>query len=342
MLTYQRELGIDPIWDSDLIAPLVLRNLILMIFFYINLIFLTPYLLNNKGALRFLFVMIGSVAIVTFAISSINRAFFGAPEILIHHERKLGPGPVPPPILEPPRSRPLFLAGPFFFNFLTTAIVGSVSTLMVMWNKWNEAKQDEQERTLQKVAAELSVLKLQISPHFLFNTLNNIRWLVRSKSPHAEGAIMKLSQLLRYILYQTNSDRVPLQGEVKHLEDFISLQLMRISKKDRVSYNFRGAFDHHQIVPLLFIPPVENFFKYADFETDIVNEITLTVNENALEFTCRNKIAPALDYHDDSSSGIGLENLKRRLALHYPDRHRLYIENQKDFFEIRMKLDISQ
>ena len=108
----------------------------------------------------------------------------------------------------------LMLASPYFSSLLITALVATASTLLVLWNNWIKAKEDEQERTLQKVAAELSMLKLQISPHFLFNTLNNIRWLVRSKSDNAEPALLKLSQLLRYILYQADANFVSLDKEI--------------------------------------------------------------------------------------------------------------------------------
>src|SRR6185369_11333564 len=102
------------------------------------------------------------------------------------------------------------------------------SSLLVFWEEWNKVQLEKQEQELQRVAAELTALKLQISPHFLFNTLNNIRWLVRSKSDVAEEAVVKLSQLLRYILYQTGNERVNLEKEVEHLKDFVELQKMRI------------------------------------------------------------------------------------------------------------------
>lgn len=347
-LAFQRGLGAD-LPDSKFILSIEIRNIVLLIFFYVNLYYITPIFLAKKNVTSFFIVITGCVLLVSGISFLVQRSLMGMPEVFIHRSHKMdgiGIPPLPPhlPGAGPTmifRSRPLLIAGPFFSNFLITGIVASVSTLIVMWGKWNQARQEEQERTLQKVAAELSVLKLQISPHFLFNTLNNIRWLVRSKSTQAEEAVVKLSQLLRYILYQTNQEKVALSNEVQHLEDFISLQRIRLKNKDRVGYNFRGDFEHHMIVPLLFIPLVENFFKYADFDSDVTNQITLDASEKSLRFICWNKTTIGNAIAEPDASGIGLDNLKKRLALHYPDKHTLMIEHQRDYFEIVMTLDLT-
>jgi hypothetical protein len=346
-LAFQRGPGSEFV-DSKFILSIEIRNLVLLIFFYINLYYITPAFIAKKNVMSFFLVIVGSVVLVSVISYMVERWLIGMPEIMVHRSFRNGPTGVPP--VPPPRlgiggtmifrSSPMLLAGPFFSNFLITGIVASVSTLIVMWGKWNQAREDEHERTLQKVAAELSVLKLQISPHFLFNTLNNIRWLVRSKSSQAEEAVVKLSQLLRYILYQTNQEKVPLSKEVQHLEDFIGLQRIRIKNKDRVQYNFYGAFDHHQIVPLLFIPLVENFFKYADFESQVTNQIILEVSARSLRFVCWNKIAAGHAIAEPDASGIGLDNLRKRLSLHYPDKHTLTIDHQQDYFEIIMTLEL--
>jgi hypothetical protein len=346
-LVFQRGIGAE-LPNSKFILSIEIRNVVLLIFFYVNLYYITPVFLAKKNVAGFFIVITGSILLVSGIAYLVQRSLIGMPEIFIHGRHNIGVGlpPLPPPLPGPGptmifRSRPLMLAGPFFSNFLITGIVASVSTLIVMWGKWNQARQEEQERTLQKVAAELSVLKLQISPHFLFNTLNNIRWLVRSKSSQAEEAIVKLSQLLRYILYQTNQEKAPLSKEIEHLEDFISLQRIRLKNKDRVEYNFQGDFEHHLIVPLLFIPLVENFFKYADFESEITNQIILDVSEKSLRFICWNKTSPVNAIAEPDASGIGLDNLRKRLALHYPEKHTLTIDHQRDYFEIIMTVNLS-
>jgi LytS/YehU family sensor histidine kinase len=234
------------------------------------------------------------------------------------------------------------LAGPYFASFLITTVVASASTVIVLWNNWTKAREHEQTITFEKVAAELSVLKLQISPHFLFNTLNNIRWLVRSKSEHAETAVVKLSHLLRYILYQTNQTKVPLEKEIEHLRDYVSLQQMRLAKPDSVSFELTGNPEGKQIVPLLFIPLVENFFKHANFEENFINKIKLNIGENHLTFETENIVlAPINKEVPGEDSGIGLENVKRRLMLNYPDQHLLRYENLNGKFTVHLEIILS-
>jgi len=199
----------------------------------------------------------------------------------------------------------------------------------VLWEDWTKAQAEKQEQILAKVAAELTALKLQISPHFLFNTLNNIRWLVRSKSDRAEDAVVKLSHLLRYILYQTHADQVNLEKEINHLTDFVELQKMRLVNPASIHFLVDGDLSGKRIVPLLFLPLAENFFKHGDFTKDFHNEILLSVREYQVVFKTKNFVVQS----EEKENGIGLNNVKRRLALHYPGRHALkYFEKESVFY----------
>jgi LytS/YehU family sensor histidine kinase len=231
------------------------------------------------------------------------------------------------------------LASPLFSSILITALVTVASSLLVIWNNWEKARANEQERTLQKIAAELSVLKLQISPHFLFNTLNNIRWLVRSHSENAEPALVKLSQLLRYILYQASNDRVSLEKEVEHLQDYISLQKMRIPEQESIRFEIAGKLEGRTIVPLLLIPILENFFKHGTFGPDANGLIMLTMHGNSLNFRTANKIAPRSPGAELDEKGIGLENVKRRLALHYPNQHTFRHYEDNGYYFVNLEIE---
>lgn len=234
-----------------------------------------------------------------------------------------------PDDFDPRGAPPLMFAGPTFSSFLVTILVGLISTLLVLWEEWVKVQQEKQEQALQRVAAELTALKLQISPHFLFNTLNNIRWLVRTKSDLAEDAVVKLSQLLRYILYQTASDKVDLKKELDHLRDFVELQKMRLTNTEVVEWKVEGEVDDKQIVPLLLLPIAENFFKHGDFTGSYRNKIQIRVEDTILYFKTENKI----DLVEEKEHGIGLSNVIKRLKLHYPDRYLLkYYEKEKVFF----------
>jgi hypothetical protein len=314
--------------EPTMVLSMVARNLLLMVIFYLNLLYMTPVLLKNKGLGIFL-VSIGiTIIIVSLANSQIQ-------DVVTRHFFHRVPQRFPNNFTI--RSRPFFPLH-FITNFLMAVMVASVSTTIVFWNDWMRTKSNEQERSLQKVASELAVLKLQISPHFLFNTLNNIRWLVRTKSDDAEVAVMKLSQLLRYILYKTNKDKVSLEKEVEHLRDYIDLQQMRLQKKDNVVFTCSGTMEGKLIVPLLFIPIVENFFKHADFTHGTINSISLAVEGNFLKFKTENFILPVSEVKETDEWGIGLENVRRRLSLHYPERHILKFGEEKNVFKLAMEI----
>lgn len=307
--------------DTSNLQSLALRNGILMVLFYANLIYLTPKILKEKGVGRFLLILVPIVLVVSFLNWRIHHALAGP----VFHL-----GMIPPPgwpLLPRP---PLLMASSLFASLLITAIVASISTSIVLWNEWVNSRASEQERAFQKVASELAVLKLQISPHFLFNTLNNIRWLVRSKSDQAEEAVVRLSHLLRYILYQTDLERIPLVKEIENMRDYVLLQQMRLTEHQNLVFAVSGELADQQIVPLLFMPMIENVFKYGDFNGMFTNKIELTLQKDHLTFKTENAI---VKHKPEQDSGIGLNNVKKRLRLHYPERHSLeYGEREGNFF----------
>jgi hypothetical protein len=317
--------------EPTMVLSMVARNLLLMVIFYLNLLYMTPVLLKNKGLGIFL-VSIGiTIIIVSLANSQIQ-------DVVTRHFFHRLPQRFPNNFTV--RTRPFFPLH-FITNFLMAVMVASVSTTIVFWNDWMRTKSNEQERSLQKVASELAVLKLQISPHFLFNTLNNIRWLVRTKSDDAEVAVMKLSQLLRYILYKTNKDKVSLEKEVEHLKDYIDLQQMRLQNKDNIVFTYSGIMEEKLIVPLLLIPIVENFFKHADFTRKMTNSISLLVEGDFLKFKTENFILPVSEVREPDEWGIGLENVRKRLSLHYPGRHILKFAAEKNVFKLEMEVTLA-
>lgn len=318
---------------------LSVRTLTLMIYFYANLYYITPVILKKRGAIVFAIVSL----LIIVVISNINSS--------IHHfyveGRRMGSPPAmpaewgPPPGQDqfgPPRSTPpMMFASPTFSSLLITTLVAIISSMLVFWEEWGKVQIEKQEQELQRVAAELTALKLQISPHFLFNTLNNIRWLVRSKADNAEEAVVKLSHLLRYILYQTDRDKVDLEPELNHLRDFIELQKMRIESPGAVQFSMTGDLSERQIVPLLLLPLVENVFKHGDFSGNYQNKIAITVSDATLIFKTENKISRSTE----KENGIGLSNATKRLKLHYPDRHLLHYFEKDDVFFFQLELILS-
>jgi hypothetical protein len=321
-----------PMWhnlSTEGLVSLLVRNTILMLFFYLNLYYLSPVFLRRYGVASFIVVLLALVV----AISFFNVGFH---EYYAEGRELFGPPRLPPPpnMFGPHHNPPVMIASPEFSSLLITLIVAAASSLLVFRTEWAQREEEKKEQAHQKITAELTALKLQISPHFLFNTLNNIRWLVRSKSEGAEEAVVKLSHLLRYMLYQTDAEKVDLEKELNHLIDFIDLQKIRVSEIENVQISIQGNPGGKFIVPLLLLPLVENFFKYGDFTSTNQNSIFIVIDNDRLKFTSTNRISA----HEQHHGGIGLSNVKRRLELHYPGKYALkYYE--KDFvFYLELEL----
>jgi sensor histidine kinase YesM len=183
---------------------------------------------------------------------------------------------------------------------------------------------------------ELKFLKMQIHPHFLFNSLNTIYGFAIAKADEAPEMILKLSNLLDYILYQVDKPKVLLIEEVNHLEDYISLEKMRFHDTLKVNFNKDKLNDSLQIPPMLLIPFVENSFKHGVIIDGVLNvDIQLKVAVNYLFFEIENSSKEK----EDINGGIGLENIKKRLEMLYPKKHQLEIIDKKDVFKVSLKIE---
>lgn len=174
----------------------------------------------------------------------------------------------------------------------------------------------------EKSETELALLKQQINPHFFFNTLNNLYALSRKQAPETPEVILQLSELMRYTIYQGKEKLVPIEEEVQYIEDYIKLQQIRLHKKLTVQFDKQIVQDAMLVPPLLFITFVENAFKHGiePAEKDCYLNVSLIADHQKLYFKCENSVEES---SDDTPKGIGLENLKHRLALLYPEKHSL-------------------
>ncbi|TDO20894.1 histidine kinase [Pedobacter duraquae] len=218
-----------------------------------------------------------------------------------------------------------------YYNFVALSFFG------VQYERFKKLK--EKELKFQARNAELSFLKSQINPHFLFNNLNNIYTLVYQQSTNALPAISKLSDLLRYMLYQ-KEDFVPLTREIEYLNNFIDLQLLRYDYIPEISVNIQTDIDAStKIIPLSLIPFVENAFKHGDLK-DAQNPLTikLEVKQDLLVFKVDNQ---KNGNRKDATGGIGLENIKKRLELLNPAKYDLIINETTNHFYIELKMVIN-
>ena len=190
---------------------------------------------------------------------------------------------------------------------------------------------------LQLKEQELRFLKMQIHPHFLFNTLNTLYGLSLKKSEKAPEMILKLSNLLDYILYQVDKPLVLLKDEINHIEDYISLEKSRFQDSLKIMFNKKIIDDKLEIAPMLLLPFVENAFKHGAQIDGIVNVlISLKVDENELNFTVKNSAISK----ENSKKGIGLDNIKKRLEMFYPAQHFLEVLQEEKVFIVNFKIPI--
>jgi two-component system, LytTR family, sensor kinase len=202
----------------------------------------------------------------------------------------------------------------------------------------SEEKQRQEEQQ-ERLKSELSFLRSQISPHFIFNILNSIVYLIRSKSDKAEPVTLQLSALMRYMLYESTNDQIPLEKEIGYLKNYIELQKIRFEEDVEIRLSVEGQAAAQVIEPMLMIPFVENAFKHGVglVESPVIN-IAVNMTEKQLSFVVRNKITPEGSADKDHNSGIGLQNVRRRLELLYPDTHQLEIGELKGWFEARLSI----
>lgn len=229
------------------------------------------------------------------------------------------------------------IIGPLFFY--TVCILAS--TMLFLYNEQARQKELYKQMELEKTVAELNMLKLQISPHFLFNTLNNIRWLVRKSHPNSEDTIIKLSEILRYIIYEVSDSNVDINKEIEHLRNYIELQALRLPIEGKVEFQVSPSIKPYSVSPLLFIHFVENAFKYGiDSKNSPEIIFTLQNTEHGILFLSKNKVL--LNKTTLNTEGIGLSNIKRRLELLYPHKYNLEINNQEGYFEVKLELILDE
>lgn len=204
-----------------------------------------------------------------------------------------------------------------------------------------EENQRNKEKETENLKTELSFLRSQVSPHFMFNVLNNMVALARKKSDALEPSLIKLSSLMRYMLYETDEDKVLLEREVEYLKSYIDLQSQRFGKNVEIHLNLHPVTNHFTIEPMLLIPFVENAFKHGTgLIPDAAIDVSLAVDGQELKFSVRNRYLEETAERKDKTSGIGLTNVKRRLNLLYPGSHQLLVEKRDGWFTVWLQLKL--
>jgi LytS/YehU family sensor histidine kinase len=206
---------------------------------------------------------------------------------------------------------------------------------------WFELAARKKEMENEKLTAELNFLKAQINPHFLFNTLNNLYYLAYSKSENTTEVIAKLSQMMRYMIYDSNHPKVLLSKEIEYMQSYISLERLRLNNQIPIHFDIKGSAEKVWITPLIFITFLENAFKHGVNNNNPKAWVDISIQLNGSEciYTVKNSKVDGNGSHE--KSGIGLQNVQRRLELSYPEQYQLTIENNPETYAVQLKLQLN-
>lgn len=280
--------------------------------FYVNAFVLMPRYFNRRKYQQYVLVML----VVFLILSFINFISF---KIFLPHLQFRIMGMI------------IFYIIPTFFILLWSI------AYRILVDKLREDKM-KVERQTENLTTELSFLRSQVSPHFMFNVMNNMVALARKKSDLLEPSLIKLSSLLRYMLYETDEEKVSLQKEIEYLQSYIDLQKQRFADNVKINVSLEDVDGQLQVHPMLLIPFVENAFKHGTgiFTPEI--DITLRTEKNKLFFEVSNRYSENGDEVKDKASGIGLANVQRRLNLLYGDNQKLSIVKDNNRFKVKLEI----
>lgn len=330
--------GPEPFWKSGMLNIVLMNLTIGVLAFYINYFFLAPRFLLKKKFTVYLFLSLLSLVAMNIMLFNL------IPDPPVIKIKSMGLGF--------PVSKEGFNMRKEDFDFrirvwrsittmpgLTYFLMGGVFRLIVE----NVRKDELNNKILNKQKeSELLQLRSQLSPHFLFNTLNSIYSLVRDKSIDAPHSIIALSELMRYMLYEANQDYVSLKSELNYIKNYISLQRLRTVDGKNIKLNISGDYGTKKIKPLIFITFIENAFKYGtNFKGETYIEINFQIGDSTIHFFCKNLKGKG-NGTKNKDSGIGLENMKGRLELLYGNAYELNIDDSKDFFTVSLKLNLNE
>jgi len=235
-----------------------------------------------------------------------------------------------------------YFSGSGLMIYISLGFVILLASAIKLSRYWLQSQQDKANLEIQNRKSELALLRSQVNPHFLFNTLNNIDSLIRKDQDKASDTIVKLSEIMRYFIYETDSDKVPLKKEIDYLHSFIELQRIRHKNPGFIRFQVSGSPTGKLIAPMLFIPFVENAFKHGvkGKKTPAIT-VDLLIQPTMMRFEVINFIDSRSDQVKDAGKGIGLANVKRRLDLIYPQKYSLSIEQTGEQYNVLLEINLS-
>nr|WP_121269683.1 sensor histidine kinase [Pedobacter schmidteae] len=293
--------------------------------FYINYTLLIPILVEQRKKYGLymvsIFMLIAVMVVIKTTVASLNQDF-----ILSYINEETG------------KTEYYELTKYMIFAIFVSGFFVVVSALLKFAIDWFGSERVQRDLLSEKRDMELQFLKSQLNPHFLFNSLNNIYSLAYQKSDKTADAILKLSEIMRYMIYESNDSWVSLSKEITYVQSYIELQKLRFKDGAAVEFTLNGEIDDQRVVPLILISFVENAFKHgvANDPKDPIR-INIIANQKILHFSVSNKKNKS---NKDLMGGVGLNNVERRLQLLYPERYKLNIVNSATHYTTELMLDI--
>ena len=289
---------------------------------YFVLYFLVPRYFRTKNLME----LVLSVLAVAIAATLVAKAFWF--NVIYPHIYEVSN---PEPVASFARKLLRWL-----WNSIDILLLLSVASAIKLFRMGQAASERERQLVEEKLQSELNFLRAQTNPHFLFNTLNNLYHLARKRSEDTPDAILKLSDLLRFMLYECTTPRIRISQEVKVIRDYLELERLRYGDRLRADFQVEVDDEDQPIAPLLLLPFVENAFKHGASESrgETWVRIFLRVKNGRLDFSVENAKDPS---DREITEGIGLKNVKRQLELIYPE-HELRLDNQGDKFVVGLKI----
>jgi len=298
-------------WFNGLIDSMIILSFHALVS-YFNIYFLVPRYLFNQSYLSYVFTLLLSIVSVCFPLSIVAH--------LVINNKDL---------------QSLLWSSAFLF-FISLSVLFSVILTMVFkfvkqWYRDQTSRKELQQIQLQ---TELKFLKAQINPHFLFNSLNNLYALTLKKSDLAPRVVLMLSDILRYVLYESNQGQVSILKEIKHIKDYIEIERLRLGNLVRVEIEISDKIADQNIEPMLLLTLVENAFKHSEsvLAQNRYIKIVFENLENGFRFLIENSFNPSKKSIE--MGGIGLQNIKKRLTLTYPGKHELISSIQEDVYQV--------
>lgn len=298
-----------------------------IIFYSNHFVFIDKFLFNKK-TLAFIFINVVIIALCTWFMFEVKQ--------FLNMFSPMGVGPSP--TMRPPQPSMKY----FIYRDATSLIIPIIiSIALKSTQNWTKTANEKQEMVKENLTSELQHLKYQLQPHFFFNSLNTIYSLVEQSPEQAQETIHTLSKLMRYMLYESETEKNSLSEEIEFMKQYINLMKLRISDKTTVNYSFPALNETYKITPLLFISIIENAFKHGVSAIQ-PSEIffSLTVDSQMIRFFAENTNFPKTAT-DKSGSGIGLMNLRKRLELAYPGKYNFKTKVDGPLFNVLLEINFN-